>query len=92
VKWLDGSCSWEPREQVLDDGLIAHVKTRQTGLEYGVEVIQTRRNHGRNVKYRVHFPGHPKEEDEWVAEKHLGRQLIQKHKPSRKAKRGKRRS
>jgi hypothetical protein len=46
VKWLDGSCSWEPRENVLDDILIDDLQERHAGLECGVEVMRTRRNQG----------------------------------------------
>lgn len=32
VKWLDGSCSWEPLENVLDDKLIDDLEARHRGL------------------------------------------------------------
>ncbi|KAK3935061.1 hypothetical protein QBC46DRAFT_424220 [Diplogelasinospora grovesii] len=91
VKWLDGSRTWEPEENILDDMLIDDFAKRHRGLGCGVEVVRTRRTEGGKAEYRVHFIGRPKEEDEWVAEKHVSRELVEKHKPSKKTKRGRRR-
>ncbi len=85
VKWIDGSCTWEPKKNILDNDLIRDLQTRHKGLGCGVEIVRTRRQ-GRKVEYRVHFRGRPSEEDEWVLERHLSRTLIQEHRPSRKGK------
>lgn len=91
VRWSDGSCSWEPEEHILDDSLIDDLEKGHRGLGPGVEVVRTRRTEGWKVEYRVHFLGRPKKEDEWVAEKSLDSQLVEKHRPERKGKRGRRR-
>jgi len=92
VLWLDGSRSWQPRENILDDNLIKDLRAERRGLGSGVEVLRTRRIGGGKAEYRVHFAGRPSKEDEWVAEKHMSTGLIEKHQPSRKMKRGRRRS
>lgn len=50
VKWLDGSCSWEPRKNILDDTLIKDVRRDSRGLNSGVEVVCTRRK-GAKAEY-----------------------------------------
>ena len=75
MKWLDGSCTWEPKQNILDDELIRDLQTRHQGLDCGVEIVRTRRR-GRQVEYRVHFRGRLGEEDEWVLEKYMSRTLI----------------
>ena len=90
VRWFDKSCSWEPEEHILDDNLIEDLEKRHGGLGRGVEVVRTHRAQGGKVKYRVHFLGRPKKEDEWVAEKYLCSELVKKHRPEKKRKRGRR--
>jgi len=92
VQWIDGSCSWEPRENILDEKLIEKLKKEYKGLHQGVDVLRIRRGSDGKVQYRVHWIGRDKKEDLWVAEKFMSLELIKKHKPSKKAKRGRRRS
>ncbi|KAK0747298.1 hypothetical protein B0T21DRAFT_354048, partial [Apiosordaria backusii] len=76
VKWFDGSCSWEPRKNILDPGLIEDLERNHRGLHLGVEVIRPRSTKGRKTEYRVHFKGRPEKEDTWVAEKYMSPELI----------------
>jgi len=80
VKWGDGSCSWQPRGNILDDELIKNVRMNYKGLGPGVEILRTRRAKGKKVEYRVHFKGRPSKEDIWVMEKFLSPELIENHK------------
>ena len=68
------------------------LREERRGLGSGVEVLRTRRTGGGKAAYRVHFAGRPIKEDEWVAEKHMSARLIEKHQPSKKMKRGWRKS
>ena len=76
MKWLDGSCSWEPRKNILDDRLIKDLRRDSKGLYSGVEVVHTRRK-GAKLEYRLYFKGRPLAEDIWVAEKHVDPGLIE---------------
>lgn len=77
VKWLDGSCSWEPRKNVLDKALIEDLRRDYKGLSSGVEVVRTRQTKGRKMDYRVRFKGRDEREDIWVAERFLSVELRQ---------------
>jgi len=92
VKWSDGSCSWEPRDNILDDGLIQELKNEHRGLHLGVEIMRTRWTESGQVQYRVHWKGRPTAEDSWVAEKDLSDELVKMHKPKKKTKRRRRRN
>jgi hypothetical protein len=92
LRWLDGSYSWEPRENILDDDLVEKFEKEYKGFHSGVEVVRTRRRNGK-TEYRLRWTGRPKAEDWWVLEKELSPELIEKHKPSKKKpKRGRERS
>ena len=91
VKWLDGTYTWEPRENILDDELIEAFEESYKGFHLGVEVLRTRIRDGKR-EYRLRWAGRPRAEDWWVAEKDMSPELVEKHKPSKKAKRGKRRN
>ncbi len=90
VKWLDGTCSWEPRENIEDMELIRQLNAVHRGLRDGVEILSVRRV-SNAVQYLVHWKG-GKWPDQWLHERYMSRELIQKHRPDRKGRRGKRRS
>jgi hypothetical protein len=83
LRWLDGSYSWEPRENILDDELVRRFEESYQGFKDSVEVLRTRSRNGK-VEYRLHWEGRPKNEDWWVAEKELHPELIEEHKPRKK--------
>ena len=62
MKWFDGSCSWEPRKNILDDELIEDLRRDYRGLNWGVEIVRTRRTKGGKTEDRVHFIGRPSRE------------------------------
>uniref|UniRef100_A0A4E9EHL3 C2H2-type domain-containing protein n=1 Tax=Gibberella zeae TaxID=5518 RepID=A0A4E9EHL3_GIBZA len=83
LRWSDGSYSWEPRENILDDELVSRFEQSYQGFKDGVEVLRTRFKNGK-VEYRLHWNGRPKDEDWWVAEKELHPELIEEHKPRKR--------
>jgi len=88
VKWLDGTCSWEPRSNILDGRLIKNLKDEHKGLGLGVEVIQTRWTTRKKAEYRVHFKGRLNQEDEWVLEKYMSCEIIEKYGPKENTRKG----
>ncbi|KAK0369696.1 DUF3435 domain protein [Colletotrichum abscissum] len=86
---MDGTCSWEPRENLLDDNLIETFEEEYAGFEKGVQVLNTRFRKGK-TEYQIHWDGRPHEEDTWVAEKYMSLKLVHKHKPSSKTQKRKR--
>ncbi|KAB5581217.1 hypothetical protein GE09DRAFT_1021124 [Coniochaeta sp. 2T2.1] len=85
VRWFDGSCTWEPRENIRDNELIRKLNKEHGGLKWGVEVLQARRE-SRGVRYLVRWKG-GKWKDQWVAERYMCRELIEEHRPEKKVKR-----
>jgi hypothetical protein len=85
VKWFDGSCTWEPRENIQDSELIRKLNKEHGGLKWGVEVLQARRE-TRGVRYLVRWKG-GKWDDQWVPERYMCRELIEEHRPEKKVKR-----
>ncbi|KAK4176555.1 hypothetical protein QBC36DRAFT_378420 [Triangularia setosa] len=79
VKLFNGSCSWEPRKNILDSGLIEDLERNHGGLHLGMEVIRPGSTRGRKTEYRVHLKGRPEKEDTWVAEKYMSLELIMLH-------------
>ncbi|KAM7184934.1 hypothetical protein V8F33_012700 [Rhypophila sp. PSN 637] len=89
VKWLDGTCSWEPRETIEDRALIKALNKTHRGLNHGVQVLDTRRDSD-GMRDRVRWKG-GKWKDQWLHEKYLGRELVRQYRPKKKAKRKRRR-
>jgi hypothetical protein len=85
VRWFDGSCTWEPRENIRDNELIRRLNKEHGGLKAGVEVLQARRE-SRGVRYLVRWKG-GMWKDQWVAERYMCRELIKEHRPEKKVKR-----
>ncbi|EXA32207.1 hypothetical protein FOVG_16578 [Fusarium oxysporum f. sp. pisi HDV247] len=91
LRWQDGSYGWEPRHNILDDDLIEKFETEYQGFQHGVEVLCTRIRNGK-VEYRLHWIGRPTSEDWWVPEKEMSPEMIEKHKPQKKGRRGQKRA
>jgi hypothetical protein len=85
VRWFDGSCTWEPRENIQDNELIRELNKEYGGLKWGIEVLQARRESG-GVRYQVRWKG-GKWKDQWVHERYMCRELSEKHRPEKKVKR-----
>ncbi|KAB5515368.1 hypothetical protein GE09DRAFT_1046046 [Coniochaeta sp. 2T2.1] len=85
VRWFDGSCTWEPRENIRDNELIRKLNKEHGGLKWGVEVRQARRE-SRGIRYLVRWKG-GKWKDQWIHERYMCRELIEKHRPEKKVKR-----
>jgi hypothetical protein len=85
VEWFDGTYSWEPRENIQDESLIKKLNKEHRGLNLGVEVLHARRD-SNGVRYMVRWKG-GKWKDQWVPERYLSRELIEKHRPSKKPRR-----
>ncbi|EGU76075.1 hypothetical protein FOXB_13413 [Fusarium oxysporum f. sp. conglutinans Fo5176] len=66
LRWLDGSYSWEPRENILDEELLQEFEKGYRGFKDGVTVLRTRLKNGK-VDYRLHWEGRPKSEDWWTS-------------------------
>ncbi|KAB5550744.1 hypothetical protein GE09DRAFT_1033211 [Coniochaeta sp. 2T2.1] len=85
VRWFDGSCTWEPRENIRDNELIRTLNREHGGLKWGVEVLQARRE-SRGIRYLVRWKG-GKWKDQWIHERYMCQELIEKHRPEKKVRR-----
>jgi hypothetical protein len=84
IRWLDGSRTWEPRENILDTERLEKFETHYAGwCSEAVKVLSTRKRKGK-VEYRVHFVDRPDSEDWWISEKDMSPELVRKHKPNGK--------
>ncbi|KAK2764804.1 DUF3435 domain protein [Colletotrichum kahawae] len=89
LRWFDGTYSWEPRENLLDDDLVETFEKEYEGFENGVQVVKTRVRKGK-TEYKIRWDGRPHEEDTWVAEKDMSPNLVCRHKPPPKSQKSKR--
>lgn len=52
VRWEDMSCTWEPRNNLLDEELVQLFEAQNKGLCLGISILGTRKSKGK-TEYRV---------------------------------------
>ncbi|KAK2778946.1 DUF3435 domain protein [Colletotrichum kahawae] len=89
LRWDDGTHSWEPRGNILDEQMLESFEENYVGFLEGVDVLGTRMRN-RKFEYKIHWAGRPDSENSWLAEKDMSPELLSRNKPSVKQKRRKR--
>ena len=65
VAWEDGSHSWQPKRNMLNQKMVDDFEATYEGLSAGIEIIASRIRNGRK-QWRVHWYGRPTKEDCWI--------------------------
>jgi hypothetical protein len=75
IRWLDGSCSWVVRADILDEDLLKDFEASYLGYQKGVANVRVDKQHGR-TRYRIYFEGRPAAEAVWANGKELSPVLL----------------
>jgi hypothetical protein len=58
TRWLDGSCLWVLRADILDENLLTDFEAGYLGYHKGVANVRVDKQYGR-IRYRIYFEGRP---------------------------------
>ncbi|KAI1839415.1 hypothetical protein JX266_014374 [Neoarthrinium moseri] len=76
VRWLgDGSSSWVPQSDILDDDLLEAFENNYSGYQDGLEMARAGRHSGR-TRYRIYWKGRSSSEAVWSDGKDLSPALL----------------
>jgi hypothetical protein len=65
LEWTDGSTSWEPKRNILDQQMMDDFEATYRGFDAGIDVLASRTRKGRQ-QWRIRWHGRPAAEDRWV--------------------------